>query len=1318
MGIVFLAFHFQPVWAASDDPVVAWADNIAAGSGVVSGRFLVLSSLPSWDVGDTGPVDCVVRRSLESLPIHVLECPLGASTETVLRAWSEVEGVDWIEPDYIIDLMVTPDDYATDHWHLENTGQVIDGAAGTSGADIAALNAWDVTTGSSAVVIAVIDTGVYDAHLDLAGQIWTNPGEVCGNGLDDDGNGYVDDCYGWDTADGDNDADPSSLPAYDYAGDACAAYHGTFIAGLAGAVGDNGTGLPGVNWSTSIMPLKFFDDRWCIASVLTEVEAISYAVDNGAHVMNMSFGSSASSSAEDIALASAEAAGLVMVVAAGNDGADLATAPQYPACSSVGSMLVVGNSNNSDQLAVSSNYSDLWVDLAAPGTDLTSLDIDSVSDTRTGSGTSYSAPLVAGAAALVWASYPSLTAEEVLEAILLGADEVDTLHCDLTTRCVDEGRRLDLVGMLDTAAAIDAGLAVLELSDHEAVADGSLDSVGDGDGEFGAGETVALQVEIENNGWGDAMGVTGTLAIHHAALTVSRDTASFGDIAQDGAASGAQAFLVDVDSACTTDSTATATLELQDGSGSMWTMDLELDVTCTLGPDLTVSGVSVSASSVTVGDAFAATYTRENLGDRASGSFDSSVRFSLDSNITTSDDEACSASSGSIDPGDSDTVTWSGCSVPGISAGSWYVGVLIDDGDDVAETDETNNQAVALTSMKVSSAGAPSLYYVNHAVVDDCSGGSSGDGDSVPEPGETIELDLEVGNSGSADAEDVEAVISTSTGWIVLSDDDIRLGDIASGTTVSSAGSSQEFDLSIDAACDANVTATFDLELEDASGIRWTDSFELDVVCVEDADGDGFGPDSDCDDADAAVNPGVEEACNGIDDDCDGDIDEPDAADASSWYADADGDGYGDAASSENACVAPSGAVADDTDCDDGDASAHPGAIESCDGVDNDCDGDVDEDDAHDASPWYADADGDGYGDLSTQVLACVQPSGFVNEATDCNDGDPAVHPGAGEYCNNIDDDCDGGVDGADSLDAVAWYADSDGDGWGDGLQETTACDEPSGYVAVGGDCDDGDASAHPEGTEVCDDIDNDCDGVVDGASAIDAAEWFADEDGDGWGDANTSVSACEEPTGFTDNDQDCDDGEEEVNPEGVEVCNDQDDDCNGAADDEAEDALTWYPDEDGDGFGDDSGAYSACEPEVGDRSVAGDCDDTSAARHPGAAEQCDGMDDDCDGEVDEDAEDAVPWWRDADGDGHGDANHEVEACDQPDGYVGNSSDLDDTDASVHPGADRGCRCGLAGRSPSGHGARVILLALLGAFVRRREANSAPSPKPGTMTPS
>jgi len=111
-------------------------------------------------------------------------------------------------------------------------------------------------------------------------------------------------------------------------------------------------------------------------------------------------------------------------------------------------------------------------------------------------------------------------------------------------------------------------------------------------------------------------------------------------------------------------------------------------------------------------------------------------------------------------------------------------------------------------------------------------------------------------------------------------------------------------------------------------------------------------------------------------------------------------------------------------------------------------------------------------------------------------------------------------------------------------------------------------------------------------------------------------------------------------------------------------------------------------------------------------------LDDDCDGEVDEDAEDAVPWWRDADGDGHGDANHEVEACDQPDGYVGNSSDLDDTDASVHPGADRGCRCGLAGRSPSGHGARVILLALLGAFVRRREANSAPSPKPGTMTPS
>jgi len=443
-----------------------------------------------------------------------------------------------------------------------------------------------------------------------------------------------------------------------------------------------------------------------------------------------------------------------------------------------------------------------------------------------------------------------------------------------------------------------------------------------------------------------------------------------------------------------------------------------------------------------------------------------------------------------------------------------------------------------------------------------------------------------------------------------------------------------------------------------------------------DDDGDGWAACEDCDDTDAAVSPDGTEVCNGVDDDCDGAVDEDDAADASTWYADADGDGYGDAASTDTACSAPSGYVGVATDCDDGDATVNPAAAEACNGVDDDCDGSTDE---GVLDSFYADADGDGYGDAGSAVEDCTAPSGYVADDADCDDGDAAVNPAASEACNGVDDDCDGTVDEADAADAGTWYQDLDGDGYGDAAAATVSCDQPSGYVGDATDCDDGDGAVNPAATELCDAVDNDCDGTVDEDDADDASTWYADADGDGYGDAGDATTACNQPSGTVADSTDCDDGDTAVNPAGVESCDGIDNDCDGTVDeDDAVDAATWYADGDGDGYGDASSPSSACSQPSGTVADSTDCDDVDAAVNPAASEICNGVDDDCDGAVDGDdasvdTSTGSSWYADADGDGYGDAGSATEACSQPTGTVADATDCDDGDAAINPGEDELC---------------------------------------------
>ncbi len=498
-------------------------------------------------------------------------------------------------------------------------------------------------------------------------------------------------------------------------------------------------------------------------------------------------------------------------------------------------------------------------------------------------------------------------------------------------------------------------------------------------------------------------------------------------------------------------------------------------------------------------------------------------------------------------------------------------------------------------------------------------------------------------------------------------------------------------------------------ETEDTRGV---DTQQEDTQAMVDADGDGFGAQEDCDDTNAAIHPDADETCDGVDNNCDGTVDEGSATDAMTWFTDADGDGYGDDAATTSACTQPAGASALGGDCDDADAAFHPGAREddctdptdwNCDGsvgfadvdgdgfaacadcddgdaavnedgeetcnnVDDDCDGDIDED-ATDAPTWYGDSDGDTYGGDQYTASACTAPGGYVANADDCDDLDATSYPGAAEACDERDNDCDGTVDeGVQST----WYADADGDGYGDAATTAEACTAPAGFSGNGDDCDDTQAATNPMAYELCDGTDNDCDGNTDEDDAVNTSTFYADADGDGYGDAASSTAACTAPTGHVSDGTDCDDDAASVNPGAAEACDAIDNDCDGDTDeDDAVDAATWYGDMDGDGYGGIWLTSTSCTQRGGFASNADDCDDTQAAVNPGATETCNSLDDDCDGTVDEGVEST--WYADSDGDTYGDASSSTTSCIQPGGFVADSSDCDDAQSAVNPGATEVC---------------------------------------------
>lgn len=467
------------------------------------------------------------------------------------------------------------------------------------------------------------------------------------------------------------------------------------------------------------------------------------------------------------------------------------------------------------------------------------------------------------------------------------------------------------------------------------------------------------------------------------------------------------------------------------------------------------------------------------------------------------------------------------------------------------------------------------------------------------------------------------------------------------------------------------------------------------AFCGLDADGDGHGdvfaespfqPGTDCDDSDGAISPLAPEVCDEVDNNCDGIIDE-DAVDALRWYFDVDGDGFGGTGliQSVDACEQPPGYVSNDADCDDTSAQVVPGGVEWCNGLDDNCDGDVDEGEGStapaDAVTWYEDADGDGHAGATTTV-SCEAPVNHLAEDSDCDDTDADIYPGAFEVCDGVDQNCDGALD-EDATDALTFYSDSDGDGFGDSESTQLGCDAPLGTVSDHTDCDDTDGDIQPGAQEHCDGLDEDCDGVVDN-DPVDPGTWYFDSDGDGHAGVGISITACDTPEAHFADHTDCDDANSAIHPDATEICDALDNDCDEMLDDD-DDTVSefsqsaYYEDLDTDGHGDPLTITYACIQPTGLISDASDCDDADAMVHPGADEYCNGLDEDCDEEVDENAVNTLVFYLDADGDGHGDSVETLSICPQlgglsaPEGYAISGNDCDDTNAEVSPTAYELC---------------------------------------------
>ena len=392
----------------------------------------VLVKLMTWESPDYKPnayaPGLQLIQKYQLLP-NLYEAKItGRSLPETLVNLQPSRQIELVQPNAKITTNAIPNDPSFPKLYaLNNSGQT----GGKFDADIDAPEAWDYTTGTGQTVVAVIDTGVDYNHDDLRANIWVNSGEIAGNGLDDDGNGYIDDLHGYDFAN--NDSNPMDDNG-----------HGTHVSGTIGAVGDNGLGVVGVNWHTKIMALKFLDESGS-GYLSNAIRALDYAVANGARLSNNSWGGGGYEATLGMAIARASSVGHIFVAAAGNSASNNDVTASYPASYAYENVVAVAATDQNDNLASFSNYGASTVDIAAPGV--------SIYSTLPGnsygsySGTSMATPQVAGALSLYLDANPSATASQAITALYQSADAILSL-----SNRVAGSRRLNIGNMLKGSA--------------------------------------------------------------------------------------------------------------------------------------------------------------------------------------------------------------------------------------------------------------------------------------------------------------------------------------------------------------------------------------------------------------------------------------------------------------------------------------------------------------------------------------------------------------------------------------------------------------------------------------------------------------------------------------------------------------------------------------------------------------------------------------------------------------------------------------------------------------------------------------------------
>ena len=614
-------------------------------------------------------------RELKRSGVHQVLVSPEQTLEAALASYRNDPGVAYAEPNYAIQAMVTPNEPAFNQlWGLNNTGQTL----GVPGADIRALSAWGITTGSSNVVVMVIDSGVDYTHPDLAANIWVNPGEIPGDGIDNDGNGYIDDVYGIDVVNGDSD------PKDDYG-------HGTHVAGTIGAVGNNSLGVVGVNWNVKILPCKILDalGGGSIADAVTCLEYARELKARGVNIVatNNSYGGLApfSQTMRDAIDAQRD---ILFVAAAGNFGIDNDTVDFFPANFKAPNVISVAATDKSDLMPDFTDFGRRTVHIGAPGVEITST--VPFNNYLSANGTSMAAPHVAGLAALLKAQTPSRDWRAIKNLLLSGGD----VKPALTNKTIT-GRRLNAANAMTCAdrplfsvVAVPAAFTV----------------------------NVANTVSVLSVNCASAAGPVTATTSSGQTFTLLDDGVAPDDAAGDG-----------IFTATWTPAQGFSFIDFSSPAGSERLGAVDLTLTAVSGP-----------TSATTGDAVTVSVTVSNPSATPAPASTINLYLSIDGIITDTDTIVGSAATPPLAAGEQAVVVADTTIPAAMQAGSYFLGAIVDPANTIDEGDETNNARAGNTiaianiagDLTVTTASGPATAFTGDNVTLSATVANSGSGNA------------------------------------------------------------------------------------------------------------------------------------------------------------------------------------------------------------------------------------------------------------------------------------------------------------------------------------------------------------------------------------------------------------------------------------------------------------------------------------------------------------------------------------------------------------------------------------------------------------